>query len=135
MSLARSFHSDPHGMIFIHAPCDQPLMNSPITKLSFVIPSEVDVSKAAFNKDTSLCSDVLFKACPKNDKQRLGQHQYYCLKKTAKNLQKAHTFHYLCTVKKKQTTHKTSRTPRKVLAFEQPPAKFSVFTFNRTPCA
>ena len=37
MSLARSFHSDPHGMIFIHASCDQPLMNSPITKLSFVI--------------------------------------------------------------------------------------------------
>ena len=33
MSLARSFHSDPHGMIFIHASCDQPLMNSPITKL------------------------------------------------------------------------------------------------------
>ena len=37
MSLARSFLSDPHGMIFIHASCDQPLMNSPITKLSFVI--------------------------------------------------------------------------------------------------
>ena len=37
MSLARSFHSDPHGMIFIHASCDQPLKNSPITKLSFVI--------------------------------------------------------------------------------------------------
>ena len=37
MSLARSFHSDPHGMIFIHASCDQPLMNSPITELSFVI--------------------------------------------------------------------------------------------------
>ena len=37
MSLARSFISDPHGMIFIHASCDQPLMNSPITKLSFVI--------------------------------------------------------------------------------------------------
>ena len=37
MSLASSFHSDPHGMIFIHASCDQPLMNSPITKLSFVI--------------------------------------------------------------------------------------------------
>ena len=35
MSLARSFHSDPHGMIFIHASCDQPLMNSPITKLKF----------------------------------------------------------------------------------------------------
>ena len=33
MSLARSFLSDPHGMIFIHASCDQPLMNSPITKL------------------------------------------------------------------------------------------------------
>ena len=33
MSLARSFISDPHGMIFIHASCDQPLMNSPITKL------------------------------------------------------------------------------------------------------
>ena len=40
MSLARSFLSDPHGMIFIHASCDQPLMNSPITKLSFVIPTE-----------------------------------------------------------------------------------------------
>ena len=37
MSLARSFISDPHGMIFIHVSCDQPLMNSPITKLSFVI--------------------------------------------------------------------------------------------------
>ena len=37
MSLARSFISDPHGMIFIHASCDQPLMNSPITKLGFVI--------------------------------------------------------------------------------------------------
>ena len=37
MSLARSFLSDPHGMIFIHASCDQPLMKSPITKLSFVI--------------------------------------------------------------------------------------------------
>ena len=35
MSLARSFLSDPHGMIFIHASCDQPLMNSPITKLKF----------------------------------------------------------------------------------------------------
>ena len=40
MSLARSFLSDPHGMILIHASCDQPLMNSPITKLSFVIPAE-----------------------------------------------------------------------------------------------
>ena len=40
MSLARSFLSDPHGMIFIHASCDQPLMNSPKTKLSFVIPTE-----------------------------------------------------------------------------------------------
>ena len=28
-------------MIFIHASCDQPLMNSPITKLSFVIPNLV----------------------------------------------------------------------------------------------
>ena len=37
MSLSRSFLSDPHGMIFIHASCDQPLMNSPITKLIFVI--------------------------------------------------------------------------------------------------
>ena len=37
MSLASSFHSDPHGMIFIHASSDQPIMNSPITKLSFVI--------------------------------------------------------------------------------------------------
>ena len=35
MSLARSFISDPHGMIFIHISCDQPLMNSPITKLKF----------------------------------------------------------------------------------------------------
>ena len=41
MSLARSFLSDPHGMIFIHASCDQPLMNSPITKLSFVILNKV----------------------------------------------------------------------------------------------
>ena len=39
MSLARSFHSDPHGMIFIHASCDQPLMNSPITKICNVIGS------------------------------------------------------------------------------------------------
>ena len=45
MSLARSFLSDPHGMIFIHASCDQPLMNSPITKLSFVILSAVEGSK------------------------------------------------------------------------------------------
>ena len=37
MSLARPFISDPHGMISIHATCDQPLMNSPITKLRFVI--------------------------------------------------------------------------------------------------
>ena len=44
MSLARSFLSDPHGMIFIHASCDQPLMNSPITKLSFVILSAVEES-------------------------------------------------------------------------------------------
>ena len=51
MSLARSFHSDPHGMIFIHASCDQPLMNSPITKLSFVIPirSEESLQKLANN--------------------------------------------------------------------------------------
>ena len=47
MSLARSFLSDPHGMIFIHASCDQPLMNSPITKLSFVILSE---AKNLFSK-------------------------------------------------------------------------------------
>ena len=40
MSLARSFLSDPHGMIFIHTSYDQPLMNSPITKLSFVILSK-----------------------------------------------------------------------------------------------
>ena len=33
MSLARSFLSDPHGMIFIHASCDHPLMNSPITNV------------------------------------------------------------------------------------------------------
>ena len=37
MSLARSFLSDPHGMIFIHASCDQPLMNSPMTKLKFCV--------------------------------------------------------------------------------------------------
>ena len=30
MSLVRSFLSDPHSMIFIHASCDQPLMNSPM---------------------------------------------------------------------------------------------------------
>ena len=41
MSLARSFISDPHGIIFIQASCDQPLMNSPITKLSFVILNRV----------------------------------------------------------------------------------------------
>ena len=41
MSLARSFISDPHGMIFIQTSCDQPLMNSPITKLSFVILNRV----------------------------------------------------------------------------------------------
>ena len=46
MSLARSFLSDPHGMIFIHASCDQPLMNSPITKLSFVI---LNVVKNLYN--------------------------------------------------------------------------------------
>ena len=51
MSLARSFLSDPHGMIFIHASCDQPLMNSPITKLSFVILNAVKNLK-----DISLCS-------------------------------------------------------------------------------
>ena len=39
MSLARSFLRDPHGMIFINASCDQPLMNSPITKLCKVIGS------------------------------------------------------------------------------------------------
>ncbi len=40
MSLARSFLSDPHGAIYTRATCDQPLMNSPITKLSFVILSK-----------------------------------------------------------------------------------------------
>ena len=45
MSLARSFISDPHGMIFIHASCDQPLMNSPITKLRFVILNECEESQ------------------------------------------------------------------------------------------
>ena len=48
MSLARSFLSDPHGMIFIHASCDQPLMNSPITKLSFVILNAVKNLKRYF---------------------------------------------------------------------------------------
>ena len=43
MSLARSFISDPHGLIFIQASCDQPLMNSPITKLSFVILNRVKI--------------------------------------------------------------------------------------------
>ena len=47
MSLARSFISDPHGMIFIHASCDQPLMNSPITKLRFVILNECEESQNA----------------------------------------------------------------------------------------
>ena len=32
-------------MIFIHASCDQPLMNSPITKLSFVIPTLLEESQ------------------------------------------------------------------------------------------
>ena len=41
MSLASSFISDPHGMIFIKDSCDQQLMNSPITKLSFVILNRV----------------------------------------------------------------------------------------------
>ncbi|MBO7271796.1 MAG: hypothetical protein J6U89_02850, partial [Bacteroidaceae bacterium] len=48
MSLAHSFLSDPHGMIFIHASCDQPLMNSPITKLSFVILSNAKNLYEAF---------------------------------------------------------------------------------------
>ena len=34
-SLARSSFSGPHGMSLTHAACDQPLMNSPITKLKF----------------------------------------------------------------------------------------------------
>ena len=55
MSLARSFISDPHGMIFIHASCDQPLMNSPITKLRYVILNEREESWNRF-KDASLCS-------------------------------------------------------------------------------
>ena len=54
MSLARSFRSDPHGMIFIHTSCDQPLMNSPITKLSFVILNAVKNLKPLINRDTSL---------------------------------------------------------------------------------
>ena len=48
MSLARSFLSDPHGMIFIHASCDQPLMNPPITKLkvlSFYICRKIEDSE------------------------------------------------------------------------------------------
>ena len=54
MSLARSFLSDPHGMIFIHASCDQPLMNSPITKLSFVILSKAKNLKSRhYVKDDS----------------------------------------------------------------------------------
>ncbi len=48
MSLARSFLSDPHGMIFIHTSCDQPIMNSPITKLSFVILSNAKNLYKAF---------------------------------------------------------------------------------------
>ena len=35
MSLARSSFCGPHGMSLTHAACDQPLMNSPITKLKF----------------------------------------------------------------------------------------------------
>ena len=63
MSLARSFLSDPHGMIFIHASCDQTLMNSPITKLSFVI---LSVTKNLFfSSFTSLKmtshTEVIFK--------------------------------------------------------------------------
>ena len=34
-SLARSSFNGPHGMSLTHAACDQPLMNSPITKLKF----------------------------------------------------------------------------------------------------
>ena len=70
MSLARSFISDPHGMIFIHASCDQPLMNSPITKLRFVILNECEESQNAkkrcfamlsmTKKSTSCC--ILYKA-------------------------------------------------------------------------
>ena len=70
MSLARSFISDPHGMIFIHASCDQPLMNSPITKLRFVILNECEESQNAnkrcfamlsmTKKSTSCCT--LYKA-------------------------------------------------------------------------
>ena len=62
MSLARSFLSGPHGMIFIHASCEQPLMNSPIRKLSFVILSETEESMYALLLDPSslagkLCQD------------------------------------------------------------------------------
>ena len=53
MSLARSFHSNPHGMIFIHASCDQPLMNSPITKLSFVILNAVKNLKNSTNRSSA----------------------------------------------------------------------------------
>ena len=62
MSLARSFLSDPYGMIFIHASCDQPLMNSPITKLSFVILNIV--------KNLKCCLSEIFPSFShKNDKQ------------------------------------------------------------------
>ena len=49
MSLARSFISDPHGMIFIHASCDQPLMNSPIINVicSFIA-NELADNKTSF---------------------------------------------------------------------------------------
>ena len=62
MSFARSFLNDPHGMIFIHASCDQPLINSPITKLTFVILSEAEESMYALLSDPSslaskLCQD------------------------------------------------------------------------------
>ena len=34
--------------------------------------------KSTLNRDTSLRSDVLLRACPKNDKLPLGQYLYYC---------------------------------------------------------
>ena len=36
-----------------------------------------NIAKGALKRDTSLCSDVLLRACPKNDKRLLGQLLYY----------------------------------------------------------
>ena len=64
MSLARSFHSDPHGMIFIHASCDQPLMNSPITKLKVLsfrtLCEESHYSRIQRSLVATLCRDDRF---------------------------------------------------------------------------